>query len=134
MLCWHENSQKVNKKDASKTWKGISLVYIFCQLSTIFLLAVVTPNDQILTVQSQQYLFKVTRTTNGSFVQFSLLFTLNRQLVYFKNTIPANIDLFKVNNTNTRKRCEMCKDSRIDFIEIVLVSSLLTFNSFHPLL
>ena len=26
---------------------------------------------------------------------------------------PANIYLFKVNNTNTRKRCEICSELRI---------------------
>ena len=39
---------------------------------------------------------------------------------------PANIYLFKFNNRNTRKRCEICSN-----IDIVLVFLLWTFHIFH---
>ena len=48
---------------------------------------------------------------------------------------PANIYLFKLNNRNTRKRCEICSKLTIktpdDVIDVVLVFLLLTLNIFH---
>ena len=45
---------------------------------------------------------------------------------------PANIYLFKVNNRNTRKRCEMCSKLKTKTLEdvndVVLVFQLLTLN------
>ena len=43
---------------------------------------------------------------------------------------PANIYLFKVNNSNIRKRCEICSKKTIK-IDVVLVFLLLTLNIFH---
>ena len=49
----------------------------------------------------------------------------------------ANIFLFKVNNRNTRKRCEICSKltiktpERRDVTGVVLVFLLLTLNIFH---
>ena len=37
----------------------------------------------------------------------SMIFLFNYMLVYFTN-IPAGVYLLKVNNRNTRKRCEIC--------------------------
>ena len=42
---------------------------------------------------------------------------------------PTNIYLFKVNNRNTKKSCEIC--SKLIIKTVVLVSFLLTFNIFH---
>ena len=43
--------------------------------------------------------------------------------------------MYKVNNRNTRKRCEirsrLTMKSQNDVIDVVLVSLLLTFNIFH---
>ena len=52
-------------------------------------------------------------------------------------SIPVDNNMFKVNNTNTRKRCEICsqltiKDTRMT-PDIVLFSLLLTLNIFHTL-
>ena len=48
---------------------------------------------------------------------------------------PANIYLFKFNNENTRKRCEICWKStrkhQNDVNDVVLVFLLLTLNIFH---
>ena len=44
------------------------------------------------------------------------------------------IYLLKVNNRNTRTRCEICSELTIkDTIGVVLVSLLLTLNIFHTL-
>ena len=47
--------------------------------------------------------------------------------------IPVDIYLLKVNNGNTRTRCEMCSILTINFNAngVVLVSLLLTWNIFH---
>ena len=47
-------------------------------------------------------------------------------------SIPAGIYLLKVNNRNTRIRCEIYYQN--DAISLVLVSLLLTLNIFHTLL
>ena len=48
---------------------------------------------------------------------------------------PASIYLFKANNRNTRKRCEMCSKIIIktqkDVIDVILMFLLLTVNIFH---
>ena len=52
-------------------------------------------------------------------------------------TIPAGNYMFKVNNRNTRTRCEICWKLTIKIPEatgVVLVSFLLTLNIFHTLL
>ena len=51
---------------------------------------------------------------------------------------PANIYLFKVNNTNRRKGCEMCseltkRNHRNDVSDVALVFLLLTLKIFHIL-
>ena len=47
-----------------------------------------------------------------------------------KRWSPVNIYLFKVNNRNTRKRCEICSNltikTPVDVIDVVLVFLLLT--------
>ena len=52
-----------------------------------------------------------------------------------KDNVPANNYFFKVNNGNTRKRCETCSKLTIkhqnDVINVVLVFLLLTLNMFH---
>ena len=54
----------------------------------------------------------------GFFVRIQLIKILTIKFAKFKNTttlrmplIPANIYLLKVNNRNTRKRCEICSKS-----------------------
>ena len=83
---------------------------------------------------------------------YYLPLTLQKFSTYFKNLyfkfkkIPTNINLFKVNNKNTRKRCEICSKLTIETPErhwrrsgvsivnfehishIVLVFLLLTLN------
>ena len=53
----------------------------------------------------------------------------------FRITYPVNIYLFKVNNRNTREKCEICskltKKHQTDVIDAVLVFFLLTLNIFH---
>ena len=48
---------------------------------------------------------------------------------------PANIYMLKVNNRNTRKRCEICSDLTIktpdNVSDVVLVFLLLNLNIFH---
>ena len=49
---------------------------------------------------------------------------------------PGNIYLFKVNNRNTKKRCEICskltiKKHQNDVNDVVPVFLLLTWNIFH---
>ena len=48
---------------------------------------------------------------------------------------PANIYLFKVNNRNDKKRCEIYSKFKLkienDVINVVLVSLLLTLNIIH---
>ena len=47
--------------------------------------------------------------------------------------LPANIYLFKVNNRNTRKRCEIFKvNNKNTKTTVVLVFLLLTLNIFQP--
>ena len=47
---------------------------------------------------------------------------------------PANIYLFKVNDRNTRKRCEISSKLTIEIPDdVVLLLSLLTLNIFHAL-
>ena len=38
------------------------------------------------------------------------LIETSRCSIDFLQYMPANIDLFKVNNRNTRKRCEICSE------------------------
>ena len=55
----------------------------------------------------------------------------------FKRHFPANTSLFKVNNRNTRKRCEICSkliiETRIEYnrTDVVLEFLSLTLNLFH---
>ena len=49
---------------------------------------------------------------------------------YIQQINPANIYLFKANNRNTRKRCEICSKLTIKTSE-QLVFLLLTLNVFH---
>ena len=44
---------------------------------------------------------------------------------------PANIDLFKVDIKNTRKKCEICSKLTIKTLVRCLVFLLLTLNTFH---
>ena len=50
-------------------------------------------------------------------------------------TFPANIYVLKVNNRNTRKRCEICSKLTIktpeNVIDVVLLFLLLTWNMFR---
>ena len=46
-----------------------------------------------------------------------------------RRTFPANISLFKVNNRNIKKRCEMCP--KLTMKDVVPVFLLLTLNIFH---
>ena len=48
--------------------------------------------------------------------------------------IPGNIYLFKVNNRNTRKSCEICSKLTIQTPEDVSGVFLLTLNIFHTFL
>ena len=51
------------------------------------------------------------------------------------NESPANIYLFKVNNRNTKKRCELCSKLTMNTLErlhVILVFLLLTLNIFTP--
>ena len=54
-----------------------------------------------------------------------------------KDDFPAGIYLLKVNNKNTRKKCEICSKLTIKTPErrigVVLVSLLVTLNIFHCL-
>ena len=58
-------------------------------------------------------------------------------LVHEWGLYQANIYLFKVNNKNTIKRCEICSKLAIktpgDITDIVLVFLLLTLNIFHTI-
>ena len=48
---------------------------------------------------------------------------------------PAGNKMFKVNNRNSRTRCEICSKLTIkDAIGVVQISLLLTLNIFHTLL
>ena len=67
---------------------------------------------------------------------------LNGKLYFFVQCIalrcqcPSGDYLFKVNNRNTRKRCETCPKLTMKTSErcsVVLVSLLLTLNIFHNL-
>ena len=66
------------------------------------------------------------------------LFSLHQRCENMK-TIPTNnpagICMFKVNNRNTRTRCEICSKLKKDTrpTGVVLVSLLLTLNIFHTL-
>ena len=44
---------------------------------------------------------------------------------------PANLYLFKTNNRNLSKRCEVCSKLRNNVVNVVLVFSLLTLNILH---
>ena len=48
-----------------------------------------------------------------------------------QNKFPAGIYMLKVNNRNTRTRCEICSELTIKTPGVVLVSLLLTLNIFH---
>ena len=62
-------------------------------------------------------------------------------LVNFKTfeLFPANISLFKANNVNTRKRCQLCwklttKTRESDTIDVALVSLFFILNIYHTFL
>ena len=51
--------------------------------------------------------------------------------IYHANN-PANMHLFRVNNKNTKKRCELCSKLTIKNVNhVVVVFLLLTLNVFH---
>ena len=61
-------------------------------------------------------------------------FTLTSfSMTLFISWYPVGIYLLKVNNRDTRKRCEICSKLTIKPIGVVLVSLLLTLNIFHTL-
>ena len=64
-------------------------------------------------------------------------FHIGVSLYILSVTIPDGIYLFKVNNRNTRTRCEICSKLTINTPERrhgdVLVYLLLTLNIFHTL-
>ena len=52
----------------------------------------------------------------------------------FVELYPAGNYIFKVNNRNTRTRCEICSELAINVVGVVVVSLLLTLNIFHTFL
>ena len=60
-----------------------------------------------------------------------VLFTLPPSRYHASSHVPATIYLFKVNNRNTTKRCEMCSKLTIETLENVTGDFLLTLNIFH---
>ena len=67
---------------------------------------------------------------------FNFLKRIQPLQIYAKSIerVPANIYLFKVKNRNTRKRCEVCSESKIETLElrhwICTVVLLLILNLF----
>ena len=101
-------------------------------------------------LQIFSHLLKKPLSENLFFVQRKLCMVHNTLFMFFNNNLseliswlhlltkdcltsnPANMYLFKVNNRNTRKKCEICSNLAIKTPDaVVLVFFLLTFNIFH---
>ena len=138
---------KINIKNW--TWKmQLNWEIIIIEKTTCFLVSLY---DMWYNTCMTKCLMKVQRHRLVSKPLFKLLLCellrQNRKLAYWKGTRcrecgekklrkwnPANIYLFKVNNRNNRKRCEICLKLTIkqqnDVIEVVLVFLLLTLKIF----
>ena len=71
------------------------------------------------------------------FFFFIFIFIISNQIIILEMSYhyPADIYLLKVNNRNSRTRCEICSKLAIKIPEhgVVLVFLLLTLNIFHTL-
>ena len=90
---------------------------------TTFLLISLTNFSKEESIYSLEILKQIyLRTPVGYFYCFFFNHMFLHTFLQISFTYPAGIYMFKVNNRNTRTRCEMCSKLTIKTIGVVLVS------------
>ena len=112
-----------------KKWTMIRMALTYPQLvsSISFSTYIWNRNCIYLSINHENRLLSTSKKIFGS-----------RYLICVKHLLPADINLFKVNNENTRTACEICssyqKRHQNSIINVVPMSLSLTLNRFYTVL